>query len=303
MDVLRRRLPPRTLARVGRRAHRAHRAATNYAQEVSTTALGDYLKTLRAQVQPTDVGLVAGPRRRVAGLRRDEVATLAGISPELYQRIEQGRIGDPPRHVVDALAGALHLGTDQTAQLHRLAGSGLAPDSPVAEVAEDLVTLVDQLAVPALVLTRHLDCLASNALARALSENFNPGRNLLRALFLDPAERELHVDWDEATSGAVGGLRQVAAVSAAEPRLAGLVDELWRHSDDFRALWARTDLRDRPPGTSHLRHPRVGEIRLQRQRFEIPDTEGQYLQLYHAVRGTESAHRLAELQMSVARSR
>lgn len=275
----------------------------NYAREVSSTALGAYLKSLRAQVQPTDVGLVAGPRRRVAGLRRDEVATLAGISPELYQRIEQGRVGDPPRHVVDALAGALHLDLDEAAHLHRLAGSRLRPEAIVGEAADDLVALVDQLAVPALVLTRHLDCLASNALARALSENFAPGRNLLRALFLDPAERDLHVDWDDATAGAVGGLRQVAAVNGAEPRLAGLVDELWRHSDYFRALWARTDLGYRPPGPSHLRHPLIGEIQLQRRRFEIPDTDGQYLQLYHAVRGTESAQRLAELQMSVAQSR
>ena len=129
----------------------------------------------------------------------------------------------------------------------------------------------------------------------ALSPNFVPGRNLLRALFLDPAERALHVDWDEVTAGVVGGLRQVAGGETADPRLGAIVADLCERSERFRELWTRAEIGYRPAGTSHMRHPEVGELLLQRNRFLIPDSGGLHLQIYHAIAGSDSADRLAQL--------
>lgn len=260
-------------------------------------SLGEYLKLRRNQVRPEDVGLLPGPRRRVQGLRREELAAVAGISADYYLRIEQGRHANPSPQILDALARALRMDRAATAHLHELAraddrGSHL----PAEHVPDGVVTLLDQLAVPAMAVGRCLDCLASNPLARALSPNFAPGHNLLRALFLDPAERRLHIDWKEATAGVVGGLRQFAAGEAADPRLDAIVDELCAQSDEFSALWARADVGYRQAGSSHMRHPVVGELHLLRNRFVIPESGGSHLQIYHAEPGTDSADKLAQLR-------
>lgn len=263
----------------------------------SGKALGEYLKLRRNQVRPEDVGLVPGPRRRVQGLRREELAALAGISADYYLRIEQGRPVHPSPQILDALARALRMDDAATAHLHELARADDRPVQTDAEhVPDGVVTLIDQLTVPALVVGRLLDCLASNPLARALSPNFAPGRNLLRQLFLDPAERQLHVDWDDATAGVVGGLRQIAGGEAADPRLQAIVDELCTRSERFGTLWGRADVGYRPAGTSHMRHPQVGELHLQRNRLLIPDSGGLHLQIYHAIPGTDTAGKLAKLQ-------
>lgn len=260
----------------------------------SGNALGDFLKARRGHLQPSDVGLIGGSRRRVAGLRREELAALAGISADYYLRIEQGRITNPSTQVLDALARALRLDAPSTAHLHTLAGGATLP-AVTETLGAGIADLVDQLAVPALVVGRYLDCLASNRMARVLSPNYVPGRNLLRQILVDPAERQLHVDWDDAVAGLVGGLRQVAGVAAGDAKLGALVDELARRSDHFAELWARADVGFRPAGSSHMRHPQVGELRLLRQRFDIPDSGGQHLHLYHAAPGSESADRLRRL--------
>jgi len=262
----------------------------------SGKALGEYLKLRRNQVRPEDVGLVPGPRRRVQGLRREELAAVAGISADYYLRIEQGRDANPSPQILDALARALRMDDAAATHLHELARAEDRPGHAEAEhIPDGVVTLVDQLNVPAMVVGRCLDCLASNALARAISPNFVPGRNLLRQLFLDPSESQLHVDWDDVTAGVVGGLRQVA-VSEGDPRLDAIVDELRSQSERFDMLWARADVGYRPAGTSHMRHPQVGELRLQRNRFLIPDSGGLHLQIYHALAGTDSADKLAVLR-------
>ena len=175
------------------------------------SALGDYLRARREQVRPEDVGLAAGARRRVAGLRREELATLAGISSAYYLRLEQGRDTRPSGQVVDALARALRLDVKATDYLHRLAGapSGRLPPSTGETVANGLGQLIDQFPMPALVASRCQDVLAANSCARALSPGFAPGQNFLRWRLLDPAARELYVDWEEATEIAVSGLRDV----------------------------------------------------------------------------------------------
>lgn len=258
-------------------------------------ALGEYLKLRRNQVRPEDVGLVPGPRRRAKGLRREELAALAGMSADYYLRIEQGRHSHPSPQILDALARALRMDDAAAAHLHQLARAEAPPVSDDECVPSGVGTLIDGLNVPAMVVGRCLDCLASNTLAAALSPNFFPGRNLLRALFLDPAERALHLDWDEVTAGVVGGLRQVAGGETADPRLGAIVTDLCERSERFRELWIRAEIGYRPAGTSHMSHPEVGELRLQRNRFLIPDSGGLHLQIYHAIAGSDSAQRLARL--------
>jgi transcriptional regulator with XRE-family HTH domain len=167
------------------------------------TALGDYLRARREQLRPEDVGLPAATRRRVPGLRREELATLAGISSAYYLRLEQGRDTNPSAPVVDALARALQLDATATDQLHRLAAAthGRRPQSKAETVANVLDQLIDQFPIPTIVASRCQDVLAANPCALALSPGFTPGQNFLRWALLEPAARELFVDWDEARTG------------------------------------------------------------------------------------------------------
>jgi transcriptional regulator with XRE-family HTH domain len=262
-----------------------------------TNALGDFLRARRDLVRPEDVGLIAGARRRVPGLRREELAMLSGISSDYYLRLEQGRDQHPSAQVLDALAAALRLDAAATAHLHGLAEPRSRRRSrPYTErVPTGIAQLIGQLPMPALVTGRYLDLLAANSLARALFPTFRPGRNVVRQLFLDPRDRELHVDWERATAGLVGGLRAVAGSCPEDPRLAELVGELSIRSDRFRALWARADVGHRRDGTNHLRHPQVGELHLRREKLDIAGTGGQQLVIFHADPGTDSAEALALL--------
>jgi transcriptional regulator with XRE-family HTH domain len=262
-----------------------------------TRALGDYLRARRDLVQPDDVGLVAGDRRRVPGLRREELAMLAGISTDYYLRLEQGRDEHPSAQVLDALASALRLDAAGTAHLHELARPrARRRRRPRTErVPSGIAELIDQLPMPAFVTGRFLDVLAANGIARALSPSFTPGRNVVRQLFLDPGDRELHVDWEGATAGLVGGLRAAAGADPDDPYVAALVGELSIQSDRFRTLWARADVGHRRAGASHMRHPQVGELHLRREKLDIAETDGQQLVLFHATPGTDSARALALL--------
>jgi transcriptional regulator with XRE-family HTH domain len=260
-------------------------------------ALGDYLRARREQVRPEDVGLVAGARRRVPGLRREELATLAGISSAYYLRLEQGRDAHPSAQVVDALAQALRLDVKATEYLHRLATAtgSRRPHSAVETVADGLDQLIDQFPMPAIVASRCQDVLAANPCARALSPGFTPGQNFLRWRLLEPAARQLFVNWDEATEIAVSGLREVAGSDMGDPRLRTLIDELSAASQRFRELWARADVGYRT-GILHLRHPKVGDLHLHRNRLSVPHSAGQHLLIYHAEPGSESAEALDELR-------
>jgi transcriptional regulator with XRE-family HTH domain len=261
-------------------------------------ALGDYLRARRAQVRPEDVGLVPGARRRVTGLRREELATLAGISAEYYLRLEQGRDTNPSAQILDALARALQLDVKATAYLHQLASPGSKrKDQASDEAADDTAKLIEQFAMPAIVASRCLDVLAANSVARALSPGFAIGQNFLRWRLLEPVAREFYVDWDEATDVAVSGLREAAASDPHDPRLRLLIDELSAASERFRELWARADV-GYSLGVMHMRHPKVGDIYLHRNRFNIPNSGGQHLLVYHAEPGSESAAALDALRAS-----
>ena len=264
---------------------------------VKANALGDYLRARREQVQPEDVGLVAGGRRRVAGLRREELALLAGISSDYYLRLEQGRDKNPSPQVLDALARALRLDIKATEYLHQLAGpTGGRRDNSGAEVAADSTEeLIEQFAMPAIVASRCQDVLAANRIARALSPGFAPGRNFLSWRLLDPAARELYVDWDQATDVAVSGLREAAGSDPDDPRVRSLIDELSAASERFRELWARADVGYRAD-VVHMRHPQVGDLYLHPNRFNIPHSGGQHMLTYRAEPDSETANALEALR-------
>lgn len=260
-------------------------------------ALGDYLRARRGQVRPEDVGLIAGARRRVRGLRREELATLAGISSEYYLRLEQGRDKNPSAQILDAIARALQLDIKGTEYLHRLASPpGSRREQLDLETAADGTDeLIDQLSMPAIVASRCLEVLAANPLARALSPGFTPGRNFLRWRLLEPAARDFFVDWDESTDVVVSGLREAAGSDPDDPRLRALVEELSGASARFRELWARAEVGYRT-GVIHMRHPDVGDLYLHRNRFNIPHSGGQHMLTYRAEPGSESAAALEALR-------
>ncbi|WP_369191485.1 helix-turn-helix domain-containing protein [Streptomyces sp. R08] len=263
----------------------------------SKNALGEFLRARRERVRPEDVGLSGGGLRRVPGLRREEVALLAGISSDYYLRLEQGRDRNPSVQVLEALARVLRLDASATAHLLSLAQPerpavsrrrARRPEAVPASVRELLDTWSGH---PAYVQNRFTDCLAANALCTALSPNYTPGVNLLRAVFLDPAEHELRRDWDELTAEGVATLRGHIGPDVDDPRLVELVGELSVRSDRFRYLWSRHEVRPMLGRTSLLSHPLVGDFELRSNKFEIPGTDALSLVVFHA----EPASRSAEL--------
>jgi transcriptional regulator with XRE-family HTH domain len=262
--------------------------------------IGEYLRARRELVRPQDVGLPApDPRRRVPGLRRAEVAMLAGVSAEYYMRLEQGRDQHPSAQVLDALARVLRLDGDATAYLHRLAqpGARRRPRRPRPERVPATITgLIDSWdTTPAYIQGRYTDVLAVNALAAALAPFYAVGTNLLRAAFLDPRVRDMHPGWEDTTESIVAGLRATVGPDTDDPLLNELVGELSVRSDLFRSLWARYDARPKPPGPTLMDHPQLGRLELHYHRFPIPATEGQEIVIYHAERGSRTAQSLALL--------
>jgi len=222
---------------------------------------------------------------------------LAGISSEYYLRLEQGRDKNPSAQILDALARALQLDIKATEYLHQLASpTGSRRDHASVEAAADgSDELIEQFAMPAIVASRCQDVLAANSIARALSPGFAPGQNFLRWRLLDPAARDLYVDWDEATDVAVSGLREAAGSDPQDPHLRSMIDELSAASERFRELWARADVGYRV-GVIHMRHPKVGDLYLHRNRFNIPHSGGQHLLIYRAEPASKSAAALDALR-------
>jgi transcriptional regulator with XRE-family HTH domain len=264
-------------------------------------ALGDYLRARRQQVRPEDVGLVPGARRRVAGLRREELAMLAGISAEYYLRLEVGRDKHPSAQVLDALARALRLDSKATQYLQQLVAAPGAHTSDLEARAYALAEVIDEFLMPAILANRYQDVLAANPLARALSPGFTPGQNFLRWRLLDPTARELYVDWDEATELAVSGLRELAGPCPNDARMQAFVAELSSVSARFRELWSRADVGYRL-GMHHIRHPLVGDLYLYRHRLNAPYPGGDHVVMYRAERNSDSARALEELRSLSAAS-
>ena len=264
---------------------------------VEANALGEYLRARRQQVRPEDVGLVPGARRRVAGLRREELAMLAGISAEYYLRLEVGRDKHPSAQVVDALARALRLDTKATRHLHNLVSpTGSDISDPEVARAYALAQVIDQFLMPAFMANRYLDVLAANLMARALSPEFAPGQNFLRWRLSDPAARELYADWDDAIASAVGGLRELAGPCTKDARMQAVTDELCAVSPRFRELWCDGTRVGYQLGIRHIRHPLVGDLYLHTHRLNAPYAGGDHVVMFRADPGSDSARALEELR-------
>ncbi|MEV6054472.1 helix-turn-helix transcriptional regulator [Streptomyces sp. NPDC052107] len=257
-------------------------------------ALGRYLRARRELIQPDEAWDQGS--RRVPGLRREEVAFLAGISSDYYNRLEQGRDRNPSEQVLRSIARALQLDEEATAYLVGLA----APKSPRRKgprkperVGDGIRTLIGSWPLtPAYVHGKYMDVLAANRLAVALSPFNAPGRNGILAAFLEPEMQELHQDWEDMTARVVPYLRSIAGADIEDPRLVEIVGELSLRSERFRALWARQDVKHKSTGTSLLHHPQAGPLELHYEKLLVPGTDGQTLVTYHAQPGSASEERL-----------
>lgn len=258
--------------------------------------VGEFFKARRAELTPREVGLPepAG-RRKVAGLRREEVAQLAAISVDYYTRLEQGRI-QPSAGVLVTLAQALRLDEDQQTYLYQLAGKSDArpkrrarAEQPRPAVRRLLSRLTD---TPAMVLGRRMDIVAWNPAAAALYTDFAripaDQRNYVRLLFTHPAVRALHREWADDARSAVAALRMQAAHDLDDPRLAALVGQLSLQDADFRTWWATRQVTGGSYGTKHYRHPLVGDLTLDCDTWDSPDGSGQRLMVLTAEAGTPS---------------
>jgi transcriptional regulator with XRE-family HTH domain len=260
--------------------------------------LGEYLKALRARTRPEDVGLPpAGANRRVPGLRREELAQLAGVSVDYYTRLEQGRHQHPSHSVVEAVATALRLDDAERAHLINLAGDRVPdrprPGSRAQQVRPELLDLMDGLTGhPAFIIGRRSDVLASNALARALIVDWYAmparERNYVRWLILAPEPRSLYPDWATVAAEAVGTLRLDAGRYPDDPLTRQLVGELAMTSEDFRRWWADHRVVERSHGTKRMRHPVVGELEIHYEAMSLPGDPDQTLFVYTTRRGSPS---------------
>jgi len=225
----------------------------------------------------------------VSGLRRDEVAQLAGISVEYYVRLEQGRARRPSGAVVEALARALDLDDVERAHVQDLAQARRHSTRPYRPgvARPELVTVLQAMdRVPALVYDHRLDVVAWNALATQLFTDFGAlprtARNLARFCFLEPESRDRFVDWSDVARATVGQLRLASGRHVDDEGIARLVGELAIGSETFRTLWAGRDVRERTHGQKRFHHPMVGELALRYENFELPGGSGQRLVMFSA---------------------
>ncbi|MFD5031222.1 helix-turn-helix transcriptional regulator [Streptomyces sp. NPDC058405] len=257
-----------------------------------------FLRSRRARITPGLAGLPAdGRARRVPGLRRDEVARLAGVSTEYYTRLEQGRAGNPSPEVIEALARALQLDPAErehlTDLLARPTAARRTPTGP-QRVRPGLHLMLQTLDhVPAFVLGRRTDVLASNRLARAVLTDFDalpaPRRNLARFYLLDPEARERVTDWAQLSAETVAMLRLEAGRYPHDRRLADLVGELTLKSPEFTTWWNDHRVLRRTHGTKRYRHPVAGDLVFSYESFQPPGDPDQTLCVYNVEPGSDSA--------------
>jgi transcriptional regulator with XRE-family HTH domain len=263
----------------------------------TSTELGRFLRARREGVRPQDVGLPPGTgSRRTPGLRREEIATLAGMSIEYYTRLERGRETRPSPAVIDALARALLLDDEEHEYLKSLAAQAarrapVPPKPPSRAVRPTIGMLLESLRPnPAYLLSRTYDVLAANPggaqLHHGLSDWPSRQRNTIRYTFLHPVARELFPDWEQKARGCVAQLRAVAGSDPDAPDLAALVGELLVKSPDFGRLWGRYEVRRAGAGDRVFRHPLVGSMTLAHETLDVNRADGQRLIAYVAVPGT-----------------
>ncbi|WP_123745715.1 helix-turn-helix transcriptional regulator [Saccharothrix texasensis] len=262
-------------------------------------ALGAFLRARRARVAPEHVGLAGGRRRRVRGLRREELAQLAGISVDYYVRLEQGRATQPSPEVLDSLARALGLDAAERGHLATLVGvrRGAAPSARVSPLLHRIVAAVGDF--PAFVTNHRLDVVAWNSLGGelfgGLSDPARRDRNNARYLFLDPAARDLHPDWEPRAAEVVGQLRVAAGRYPDDRDLVGLIRDLSGKSPAFRRIWAGGEVVVCGAGRKRLRHPEEGILTLDYETLHVPSTPGEMGLVVHVFSAEEDSPESASL--------
>lgn len=264
--------------------------------EIST-----FLKSRRGRITPEQAGLPSYGARRVPGLRRNEVATLAGVSVEYYTRLERGNLGGVSDSVLDALADALRLDDTERRHLFALARTAnttsrrVRKSPPVgASVRPSVARIVHGMPdMPAFVRNNRFDILAVNALGRALHlEWFDSALgepvNSVRFVFLDARARRFYTDWERVARQGVGALRVQAAETPYDRALSNLIGELSTRSDDFRTLWAAQDVHIYNEGIKRFRHPVIGDLELVHEALDVVGDTGLSLTVYSAEPGTPS---------------
>ncbi len=266
---------------------------------MESAEIGEFLSARRARIQPGDVGLISYGQRRVPGLRREELARLAGVSVDYYVKLEQGRRPGVSDAILDALCTALRLDDAERAHLYNLArpsGTRSAhPARPVEHIRPGLRRLVESMPdTPSFVVGRSMDFLTWNVLADALigmSSMPAATRNGAHHIFLDPAARDLYPDWEEVAEETVGYLRLTAGRHPDDPVVANMTGQLAVKSDDFRRLWAQQSVRDKTSGTKLIRHHVVGLLEFQYETLISPGDD-QILVAYTSPAGSTTDERM-----------
>ncbi|HET6708441.1 helix-turn-helix transcriptional regulator [Amycolatopsis sp.] len=261
--------------------------------------LSEFLRTRRALLKPADVGLPDyGTRRRVPGLRREELAQAAGVSVSYYTHLEQGNSANVSVEVLEAIATALKLTDTERTYLTQLVKPTRRAAGKPAPRTQQLRPAVQQLLdamtdVPAYVNGLRMDILGWNKPAAALFGNWAElppeERNWGRLIFLSPATRDLFLDWERKARAVTGILRMHAGAHPHDPQLTALIGELSMRSEEFRRFWAAHEVRRKSHGPMRLRHPLVGELQVAYETFPLPDDPDQMMVTYHTEPGTDSA--------------
>lgn len=266
--------------------------------------LADFLRSARARLTPAEVGLPVnpnGPARRVTGLRREEVAQLAGVSVDYYARMEQGRVTQASDAVINALAQILHLGGAERSYLFSLlsaSNGGRTQQRPRTHtVRQSVRTIMDSLSTqPAFVLGVGMDVLAMNGLAKSLMKDFTAETGLDRSLakwtFLDPAARSLYVDWHIVACDVAALLRHDARTHPNDRALNELIAELTVESHEFRGWWTQHRVWECTFGIKRFEHPVVGRIDVHYETFPVPGEPDQQLFVYSTPSGSSSSDAL-----------
>lgn len=264
------------------------------------TPLGDFLRARRGALKPQEVGLPEYGRRRVPGLRREEVAMLAGVSSDYYMRLEQGRETAPSTQVIDAIAAALRLDDEAHDHMLRLARAGHERRGVTDghdRISAQLLRLIDSWPdSPAFILGPALDVLAYNALAAVLHSGFQRFGNLARMVFLDPAGRTFYQDWDQVANSCAAELRAAYGHDPDSPRITEVVDTLCAKSREFAELWAQHEVKRKTQQVKNLAHPEVGALEIQFSAFTVNDAPHQQLVVYQAEPTSATAAAFAELR-------
>ncbi|WP_433061415.1 helix-turn-helix transcriptional regulator [Dactylosporangium sp. CS-033363] len=258
-------------------------------------ALGDFLRTRRARLTPAQVGLVEYGRRRVPGLRREEVAELAGVSTDYYVRLEQGRGAHVSDSVLDAVGRALRLDATERAYLRALVRPKRAANERRPAVRQSVHLLLEGIEhAPAILVDFRMRVLAANGLAKAVFgiDDDPATHDRARAFFLDPRSRALFADWAGDAETVTASLRLEAARHPGDPWMTALIAELRESSAEFRRLWAGHRVREKDFGTKRLNHPVFGSLVFTYERLAVAGDDERTLIVYQPEPGTRTAERL-----------